>query len=300
MSSPTISTDTFLGPRPVVQFKPHSVDTLRGVTTESRFFPVRPDEGILLHSHISGSPFQSGSQSAESFSIHVYQQPMCQVSATRLALDIPASLAKAILRWRVAAITWMFGWTAVILGLQLEELARTGECQFGMLLTKRQYSVVWESPQKWGLSRVEGRCCLACNSVLPESGSCAGVHHWRFSSRIHRHPPRTVHSGHGFLDAWSYGHGSRCCRWRCGIACEACWQVIYKYNQGQVGNASFTANSSRPELTKAALPRLTLGLILLLSVAVIIPSGMALAILLLVFFALTSSSRGNDDVGISI
>lgn len=110
-----------------MQYVARPVNALKYTTVESRLFPVRQGESIPLHSHISGSSFQSGDQHQSQIELHIYQQPECQVESVTLSLDVSATLAKAMLRWRVSVVVWIAAWLAVILSLQLEEFARTGE-----------------------------------------------------------------------------------------------------------------------------------------------------------------------------
>lgn len=82
-------------------------------STESKFYPIG-NSSIILHSHTSGSPFASP-QRAGDIDIHVYQQPGCPVKEVAIAVDIPASFAKAILRFRIALLDWCLGWSSLLI-----------------------------------------------------------------------------------------------------------------------------------------------------------------------------------------
>ncbi len=94
---------------------------------EARYYPVRGGS-VTLHSHISGSPFLGYPQSTQGISIDIYQHPNCRVRSVSVSVDPYASLAKAMLRLRIAVITWCTGWVATILFLQLSQYACNGGC----------------------------------------------------------------------------------------------------------------------------------------------------------------------------
>lgn len=93
---------------------------------------------MVLHSHISGAPFQGGQQHSYGLHVDVYQQPGCVVDQLRLKFDVLASIAKITLRLRVAAIVWAIGWSAAILYRQLSALRATGELSPSSPLTRHQ------------------------------------------------------------------------------------------------------------------------------------------------------------------
>lgn len=95
------------------------------VREESRFY-MGANKSMVLHSHISGAPFQ-GQQYSYGLDVHVYQQPDCVVDRLRLTFDVWTSIAKIALRFRVAAVVWALGWSAAILCRQLEAFRTLGK-----------------------------------------------------------------------------------------------------------------------------------------------------------------------------
>lgn len=89
-----------------------------GNSFESTFYPHAWKVPVTLHSHISGAPFQSDTATT-GIDIEVYQQPECTVTEIRVSLDILATIAKAMLRFRIAAVTWCLGWVALLVLYQL-------------------------------------------------------------------------------------------------------------------------------------------------------------------------------------
>lgn len=81
---------------------------------------------MTLHSHISGAPFHGTQQMTRGVRVHIYQQRGCTVKHARLSLDIMATIAKAMQRFRIAAVTWCSGWVAVLLVRQLAEYHASG------------------------------------------------------------------------------------------------------------------------------------------------------------------------------
>jgi hypothetical protein len=104
---------------------------------ESRFYPTANRDGITLHSHISGAPFHAGRQQSRSVHVHIYQQPLCSVESATLSLDLMATVAKAMLRFRIAAFTWAAGWVAVFVFRQLGEYFVSGELKSSQVVCIR-------------------------------------------------------------------------------------------------------------------------------------------------------------------
>lgn len=84
-------------------------------------------DSVILHSHISGAPFQGEHQFSYGLNVDVYQQPGCVVDQLRLDFDVWATLAKITLRLRIATIVWAIGWSAAVLYRQLTAFRASGE-----------------------------------------------------------------------------------------------------------------------------------------------------------------------------
>ena len=59
--------------------------------------------------------------------IDIYQEPGCQVTSARLSVALTASVAKIVIRYRMAAIAWIVAWIAAALCKSLALLESTGE-----------------------------------------------------------------------------------------------------------------------------------------------------------------------------
>ena len=95
-------------------------------TYESRFYPAI--ETIYLHSHTSAAPFMYGHRTVAGLAVEVYQ-PECSISQLRISVDIWASLAKVVIRYRMTAVAWSLGWIALILFDQLGSLESSGQSE---------------------------------------------------------------------------------------------------------------------------------------------------------------------------
>ena len=54
--------------------------------------------------------------------IQVFQTATCPVTTLNLTLDIRASLAKLVIRYRMTTLSWMLGWIVLVLHAQLAPL----------------------------------------------------------------------------------------------------------------------------------------------------------------------------------
>lgn len=82
---------------------------------------------MALHGHLGDAPFIERGHVARGFDIDIYQHTSCQVSSLRISVDYSASLAKAVIRFRMAAIAWSLGWAALVLLYQLRLTSATGK-----------------------------------------------------------------------------------------------------------------------------------------------------------------------------
>ncbi|BEJ14767.1 hypothetical protein CspHIS471_0405340 [Cutaneotrichosporon sp. HIS471] len=121
----TVETEQCSDRMPTVRYSSSPGTPFYGPSHESRFFPLQ-DGSVTLHSHISGSPFQGYPHSTQGINIDVYQHPKCQIRSISLSVDPYASLAKAMLRLRIAVFTWCIGWVTTIMFFQLTQYASKG------------------------------------------------------------------------------------------------------------------------------------------------------------------------------
>lgn len=59
--------------------------------------------------------------------IDIYQEPACQVTSVELSIAYGASVAKIVVRYRMAAIAWMVMWVIVGFLSSMRTLQSTGE-----------------------------------------------------------------------------------------------------------------------------------------------------------------------------
>lgn len=99
------------GRKPTIRYR---VDALRGGVTvhESRFFPNAQGD-IYLHAHSASAPFVSSA--SQGIDIDIYQDPACPVVVASISTAHGASLAKMVIRYRMAALAWIIGWAAIIM-----------------------------------------------------------------------------------------------------------------------------------------------------------------------------------------
>lgn len=108
-----IGLESCSGPVPIVRYAPYAASNL----VEERFFPAdSPD--ILLHPHIARAPFAPSTR-PQGMRLDIYQSPDCPVTSIAVNLEIWRSLAKAVHRYRMAAVAWTLGWSALIVDLCL-------------------------------------------------------------------------------------------------------------------------------------------------------------------------------------
>ncbi|CAK9786828.1 unnamed protein product [Cutaneotrichosporon oleaginosum] len=105
-----------------VRFTSSPSVSLHSHSHESRFYAIR-DGSVTLHSHISGAPFQGHPHSTRGINLDIYQHPKCLVRSVSVTVDPFASLAKAVLRLRIAVVMWCAAWVAVVLFCQLSQYA---------------------------------------------------------------------------------------------------------------------------------------------------------------------------------
>lgn len=113
------------GHRPVIQHLSKPPSWEYQASHESRYFPVG-NTSVVIHSHVSGAPFIGHSQSTRGIDVHIYQNPGCPVRRVTVKLDLTASLAKAVLRLRIAMLGWCLGWVGMLVFQQLNEAQSSG------------------------------------------------------------------------------------------------------------------------------------------------------------------------------
>jgi hypothetical protein len=96
--------------------------TLHTTAYESRFYTTFP---IRVHSHLGPAPFISTERN-NGFALDIYQSAECPLLGLRLSIDVWASLAKAVTRFRMVVISWSIGWVALLLQVHLSIESRTG------------------------------------------------------------------------------------------------------------------------------------------------------------------------------
>lgn len=117
---------------PTIQYTSQPASPQYAPTSESRFYPLASGS-VTLHSHISGSPFQ-GLSHTHGISIDIYHHPQCLVRTVSLSLDAGATLAKAMLRLRIAVLAWCVGWVGAVLFCQLRRYSSTSTCSTWFVL----------------------------------------------------------------------------------------------------------------------------------------------------------------------
>lgn len=115
-----------LGRRPTIRYRAIASPSHTNVY-ESRFFP-NVGETVYLHSHTASAPYIS--HESRGVVIDIYQEPGCQVTSASLSIAYGASLAKIVVRYRMAAVAWIVAWTAAALCKSLALLESTGERPF--------------------------------------------------------------------------------------------------------------------------------------------------------------------------
>lgn len=65
--------------------------------------------------------------------IDIYQEPGCQVTSARFSVAYGASVAKIVIRYRMAAVAWIVAWIAAGLSRSMSILQSTGEYLIRML-----------------------------------------------------------------------------------------------------------------------------------------------------------------------
>ncbi|KAK4687334.1 GPI inositol-deacylase, partial [Tremellales sp. Uapishka_1] len=114
------------GRRPWILHSSIPTSPLASTTHESRFYRANATaKDIYLHSHVGGAPFMAGQATSLGMTIDIFQSPGCEIRGLHSSIDIGASLSKVVIRYRMAAIAWMLGWTAIIIRCQLSFYERS-------------------------------------------------------------------------------------------------------------------------------------------------------------------------------
>ena len=101
--------------------------TLGGQPNECRFFPVTPDGPPVIHSHSSNAPFRPSASSPSHWSLAIFQNPDCPVTEISVQIDILASIAKVMIRYRSAVLAWTTAWTFLVISHHLSSRTHKGK-----------------------------------------------------------------------------------------------------------------------------------------------------------------------------
>jgi hypothetical protein len=101
----------------LVQYREHR-DASFDPTVESRFFTVQ-SAPLLLHGHLGDAPFVEHSASSLGFDLNIFQDPECPVLGLNISVSLGASLAKGVIRYRMAIVAWTIGWASLVVLTQL-------------------------------------------------------------------------------------------------------------------------------------------------------------------------------------
>lgn len=104
---------------------------LRHNSPSSSVYPVHEHQfhaidqsPIRLHSHVGGNPLRSTDHTFSAMSVTLFQDPEdpCAVHSLDLRIDLRASLAKVVIRFRTVLLAWPVGVTALARRRQLAHL----------------------------------------------------------------------------------------------------------------------------------------------------------------------------------